>query len=316
MKIGFTGCSTHIIIPSRLSEIDQSLDQFRSYQTPVALNFVIIAAQYVENMQGQADDPSRLIGSFMVEDDLTEKCNPEDHSTVIILQELHPIRTLLLYILNEHDRLESDRLLFLQYKENKSTTYHRGFLWALYALNSCRLARLYRHDTTKTHWNRHAKKKAAETTARKYYKQLGFYLKEGQVSPDVSILADLVQAELWTLLDYKGEGRKKASIMEWYMSALEGFTRHQLWVFRAITYERAAEYLFSIRQRKQALEFVLHAWNAYGDYGATVKMEALMEQYQGVVAFPESVEQHVCSSVVQANKLEPMLINGGTGTAA
>lgn len=277
----------------------------RSLQQTAAINNSVAAAQFVENMQGQVDDPSRLIGSAMDEDEVAQNTSYSNPNDVRILQDHHAIRSLLLYVLHEHEKLEEHRIKLSKLKQTKSTYFHRGLTQALYALNCCALSRKYADNMQRR------QQRSAEKLANKYYSAMSFYLKEGQISPDIAILADLVQAELWTLSD-DGRGSRESDIMQWFNVAIDGCTRNKLWVFRAIAYERAAEYLLLIKRNQLAVDYLTHAWNAYGDYGATVKMEMLSDHFGEMVKFPDSVEQHVCSQVVSETKVAPLSFRSTT----
>lgn len=234
----------------------------------------------------------------MDEDEIHVSRSPSNPNDMEVLQQYHAVRVLLLYILNQFDHLEMHRTKFTKNKQSKSTIFYRGITLAIYALNGCSLARKLSYQEGKQ-----KERRVAIKLAKKYVEKLGFYLKQGQASPDIALLVKLVQAELATLQ----KNSNSDTSLSLYSSVIKGFTINKMWVFRAVAYERASEFLFSVGRDKTGVEYLNKAWKAYGDYGATAKMDSMQEAYLDVYRFPCDSSDYVCSPLVLQSKCDPIM---------
>lgn len=252
------------------SEVQGFRDLMIQYKQFNFLSMINFYVQYIENMLGKSDDPLVLKGQALDEEqELAKRMGPnstaQDHLVMVTFH--HFTRVLLLYILNEYDLAEADRVYYeahmglLQFPMVQKI-YHIF----LCGMNCFAMARKFSSS------NNNRRRRKYTNKAKSYMKIIQTMVKKNV--PMAEHMLPLLEAERLVTI-----GQHTQATLETYDKGINIASKSNFYVSVGIGCERAGEFLLQNGEQHLSMKYFRLAFQAYNDYGGVVKLRKMQEKY-------------------------------------
>ena len=260
-------------------------DFFREYNQQASLKMTLPWLQLTTGLIGDTAAFSGPNGSFNLEENQRgNEGSDADPLQYMYELETYYARIVLLYTMGAVEKADDDRKKILQLKGEAATNYLKFCNIFFSGLTCLAMAQKGRRMW---YYNRQANS---------YRKQLKRCAETGSVNC-VPMLA-LYTAEIAALKDRKGNAIRN------YNEAISMSGRSGFRLFKAISCERAGEYLLACGNNETGCDYLRQAFEEFGDFGATAKKAQMKQKYREFTSF--SAREEVSSRA--SLKLQPHMV--------
>jgi len=238
--------------------------------------------QLTLNLLGKSEDPLVLSGEAMVEQDFVDHvvCSNEGVGSILLLRYA---RIFLLYILNELELAESERLKLDPRIDFVSTYFMKYLNYFFCGMTSLGMARKGK-------------------SIRKHVKNATFYMKKLE---DIAKAGSPNFIPMLKLLNAEKQALKGADAMQCYDSAISMASRSGFRLITAISCEQAGIYMLEKGDSALAIEYLQRSWDEFMAYGAKSKLSQMKEKHKSTIEFHE---RSAAISSKTSSRLQPHLV--------
>lgn len=256
---GLNGIFSTERLESLNRDFEKSHKTVLNFNQGQALNVIKVWGQFVHNLLGRTDDPTKLSGDYMNEEELLQFFQDTSYSTGISY--LHQAKAMLYYLFGDYEKA---RVQMAESRREEFAVMAMVCSAGLVFYDSLILLKLYSKATRSEKW-------------RYFWRILmnQFKMKRWARSAPVNFKHryDLVEAEKARVAG------NVSKALENYDRAIDGARKSQFILEEALANELAAEFYLSLGKEKVARTYMTDARYGYSRWGSEVKIRDLDQRH-------------------------------------